>query len=252
LGLSADAVKRAAFRLVLPALLVCFASKVAFAFRPFDGTDASVADPGEVEIELQPVGYLRDGSDHALIAPAARINYGFAEDWEAVIEGQWSHGLSAGSATSSLAANAFSLKHVWRDGFLQEKPGPSVATEFALLLPGIGADNGTGGSVAGIVSDQLGWLTFHVNAVAAITRQQHGDLVLDSIFEGPREWTVRPVAEVFHELDFGGPKTTSGLVGAIWQAGEKLAFDAAYRRARSDGRTVDELRLGVTFAFGLR
>ena len=244
--------KRPALRLVLPGLLVCFSSEACLAFRPFDGTDAAVADPGETEVELQPLGYLRQGADHVLVAPGARINYGFVDAWEAVIEGAWSHGVSAGSGGSSLAANAFSLKHVWRDGFLQEKPGPSVASEFALLLPGIGADNGTGGSVAGIVSNRWGWLTVHVNAVAAVTRQQHGDLFLGAIVEGPREWTVRPVAEVFRERDFGGPATTSGLVGAIWQVGERLALDAAYRRARSDGHTADELRLGVTFSFGLR
>lgn len=243
--------RRAALRPVLPALLVCFVSQQASAFRPFDGTDAAVADPCQVEIELQPLGALREGSDHVLAAPGARINYGFAADWEAVVEGEWSHGLSAGT-TSSLAANAFSLKHVWRDGLLQEKPGPSVASEFALLLPGIGADNGLGGSAAGIVSEQWGWLTVHVNAVAAITRQQHGDLLLGSIFEGPRQWTLRPVAEVFHEREFGGPATTSGLAGAIWQVEDNLAFDAGYRHARSDGHALDELRLGVTFAFRSR
>jgi hypothetical protein len=33
----------------------------AWAYRPFDGTDAAVAAPGEVEIELQPAGRLREG-----------------------------------------------------------------------------------------------------------------------------------------------------------------------------------------------
>ena len=32
----------------------------AFAYRPFDGTDAAVADPGEVEIELQPCQRVSD------------------------------------------------------------------------------------------------------------------------------------------------------------------------------------------------
>jgi hypothetical protein len=31
----------------------------AFAYRPFDGTDAAVADLGEVEIEFQPAGAFR-------------------------------------------------------------------------------------------------------------------------------------------------------------------------------------------------
>ena len=31
-------------------------SDAAFAYRPFDGTDAAVAEPGEREIEFQPAG----------------------------------------------------------------------------------------------------------------------------------------------------------------------------------------------------
>ena len=42
----------------------------AAAYRPFDGTDASVADPGAFEIELGPAGLLREGSQRTLIAPA--------------------------------------------------------------------------------------------------------------------------------------------------------------------------------------
>ena len=34
-------------------------SDAAFAYRPFDGTDAAVAEPGEMEIEFQPAGLFR-------------------------------------------------------------------------------------------------------------------------------------------------------------------------------------------------
>jgi len=141
---------------------------------------------------------------------------------------------------------------VLREGSLQGKPGPSVATEFGLLLPGIRGDGGTGGSAAAILSQRWRWLAVHVNAAASVTRQGHGDLFLGTIFEGPYVWPVRPVAEVFHEREFGGVTTTSGLIGAIWQARETLAFDAGLRHARSGGHTEDELRLGLTFSFGVR
>ena len=37
------------------------------AYRPFDGTDAAVAETGELEIELGPVEYLRAGAErHAV------------------------------------------------------------------------------------------------------------------------------------------------------------------------------------------
>jgi len=227
-------------------------TKPAWAYRPFDGTDGSVADLGALEVELGPAGYLRQGATHELIAPASRLNYGFAPDWEAVLENDWSHGLSAGSGGSSLA-NMFSVKHVLRDGFLQDRSGPSVASELAVLLPGTGGgQNGTGGSISGILSEEWGWLRVHFNAVAEMTRRQHGDLFLGTIFEGPQDWAVRPVAEVFHEREYGGAATTSGLVGAIWEVKQSLAFDAALRHAWIEGHAADEVRVGVTFSFGVR
>jgi hypothetical protein len=39
------------------------------AYRPFDGTDAAVAETGEIEIELGPVEYLRAAAERMLIAP---------------------------------------------------------------------------------------------------------------------------------------------------------------------------------------
>jgi hypothetical protein len=55
----------------------------ALAFRPFDGTDAEVAELNHFDIELQPFGALQEGPDKKLVAPEAVINYGFAKDWEA-------------------------------------------------------------------------------------------------------------------------------------------------------------------------
>ena len=105
----------------------------ASAYRPFDGTDAAVAAKGEMEIELQPAGRLRDESGTSLIAPATVINYGFAEHWEAVLEGLGQTPLSPPGPTNLMAAGAF-LKGVVVPGSLQGKSGPSVATEFGVLL----------------------------------------------------------------------------------------------------------------------
>ena len=49
----------------------------AVAYRPFDGTDAAVAETGEMEIELGPVEYLRAGGERALLAPDLRIKLRF-------------------------------------------------------------------------------------------------------------------------------------------------------------------------------
>jgi len=227
-------------------------SRPVLAYRPFDSTDAAVVDPGEVEIELGPAGYLRQGSERTLIAPAVTFNYGFTQGWEAVLEGEATHGLSTDSKRSSLVGNGAFLKGVLREGSLQDKLGPSIATEVGVLLPGINDEPGTGGSVAGIVSQQWPWLTIHVNAVAAVTRQQHGDLFLGTIVEGPHDWAVRPVAEVLYERDFGGLRTTSGLIGAIWQIRESIDLDVGLRRGRVNDHPLDEVRVGLTVRFPIR
>ncbi|KWV46980.1 hypothetical protein AS156_21035 [Bradyrhizobium macuxiense] len=226
-------------------------SPSARAYRPFDGTDAAVAAPGEVEIELQPAGRLHDAGGTALVAPAAVFNYGLGEDWEAVLEGQGETPLSPSGLTSLTAAGAF-LKHVVVPGSLQDKTGPSIATEFGVLLPDSTGMSGVGASLAGIVSQRWDWGTIHLNAETVLTRDHHGDVFIGAILEGPLKWTIRPVAEVFYENEFSKEETVSALVGLIWQVRDNLSFDVAFRRGLTNGHPVDEIRAGLTFGFPLR
>ena len=55
---------------VIIGIAVLFAASPAAAYRPFDGTDAAVADVGEVEIEFQPVGAMHAGSTTSAISDA--------------------------------------------------------------------------------------------------------------------------------------------------------------------------------------
>jgi hypothetical protein len=233
------------------ALAMAATSIPALAYRPFDGTDAAVAAPGEVEIELQPAGAMHDNTGTKLIAPATVFNYGLSDGWEAVLEGRGETPLSPSGPTSLTAAGAF-LKHVVVPGSLQDKTGPSVATEFGVLLPDSTGSSGVGASLAGIVSQRWDWGTVHLNAETALTRDHHADLFLGSIIEGPAKWTVRPVAEFFYEREFGQSETFSGLIGLIWQVRENLSFDVGLRHALTDGRPVNEIRAGMTFGFPLR
>jgi len=244
---------RAAIRaaaLLLPLWLSGWSPEV-FAYRPFVGTDAAVAAPGEMEIEIGP-SYLREGSADLLIAPQIVVNVGLAERWEAVFEGEGEHGLSEDNRRSSIVDAGVFLKGILREGVLQDKPGPSIATEFGVLLPGINGQPGTGASVAAIMSQRWTWGTVHFNVAGALTRQHHGDLFVGVIVEGPYDWPVRPVAEVYRERDFGGLTTTSGLIGAIWQVRENLSFDFGLRKGRTNDQTVNEVRAGMTFSFPLR
>lgn len=239
--------------LCLPVAFLCLvgAATPACAYRPFDGTDAAVADPGKMEVELQPAGGLHDESGTTLIAPVTRLNFGVIEGWEAVLEGLRQMPLSPDAGPSSLSAAGAFLKGIIRPGVLQDKTGPSIATEFGVLLPDSIGQTTFGASAAWIVSQRWDWGAIHLNAAATLTRAHRGDIFLSTIVEGPAKWTVRPVAEVFYEKEFGQFETVSGLVGLIWQMNEDVAFDLAVRHAITNKRPVDELRAGLTFGFPL-
>ena len=240
---------RCAASLIAAGVATC--SAPALAYRPFDGTDAAVAEPGELEVELQPAGVQHEPGTQTLIAPWTVLNFGLNGGWEAVFEGRGETPLVPSGPTELTMAGAF-LKHIVVPGSLQDKSGPSVATEFGVLPPDSAGGSGVGASWAGIVSQRWDWGTVHFNAETVLTRDHHADIFVGTIIEGPAKWKVRPVAEVFYEKEFGREETISGLVGLIWQLSDKLAFDVAYRRALTNGHPVDEVRAGLTFAVPLR
>ena len=230
------------------AAALCLYAQPAAAYRPFDGTDAAVADVNETEIELQPFGYQRTGSQSSAVAPFVVYNYGFAERWEMVLQTEMLSPITGGGQPSIQATGAF-LKYVILPGVLQEKSGVSIATEFGPLLPGVNADPGVGFSWAGIVSQRWDWGTAHFNVEANLTRDHQAEAFGGVILEGPSTWKVRPVFETFYDKVWNETESRSVLVGAIWQVDHDLAFDAAYRYATVNGHAVNEIRAGVTFAF---
>ena len=226
----------------------------ALAYRPFDSTDADVAKAGEFELELGPVGRLREGSKRFIVAPAAIANIGLSGDRELVIQGQREVALDRepGEPRSVLLDNGAFIKQVLRRGVLQDEPGPSVATEYGLLLPAINGPGGTGFSAAGIVSQRWESASVHLNGALALTRDHEPDVFLGTIVEGPIAWPVRPVAEIFVEQARHGPPIHSKLVGAIWRVRDGLSFDLGVRSAQAGSEPVHELRLGLTWAIDLK
>ena len=236
--------------LFLIPLLLAGWSPTTLAYRPFDSTDADVVEPGEVEIELSPFSYRRGDGGNTLIAPAVVVNYGFAPRWEVIVEGEGEH--PRGRGRSTMVGNALLLKHVLRDGSLQGQSGLSVAAEFGFELPGINAESGTGAILAGIVSQEAQWGALHFTAEAVHTRDSATELAFGTILEGPGDWAVRPVAEVFYAHELGEAEEAAVLVGAIWEFNDNLVFDAGVRRSVLGEERDTELRLGVSFAFSAR
>ena len=143
------------------AVVAIFWARLAAAYRPFDGTDADVAERGEVELEIGPAGYHQEGSSRFVVAPALVANYGFARGFEAVLEGRQNLQLNADRHPWRVEDVAFSIKSLLRRGSLQGAKGLSVAVEIGMLLPGFESRLGT--HVGSVFSLQLPAITLHLN-----------------------------------------------------------------------------------------
>lgn len=212
-----------------------------------------MAEKGEVEVELGPVGFLRLGSERALVVPSLVLNWGVADGWEAVLEGRgtFQAGANATAPRFRLEDAAINLKGVLREGSLQGRGGVSVASEVGVLLPAIDGEAGAGGQAALIVSQRWESVTIHVNGQLAWTRAHVLGSFGGLIAEGPAAWSLRPVAEVFVEGEARGPTTRSALAGAIWRIREGLSLDAGVRVARVGTDGLLEVRAGLTWAFSV-
>jgi hypothetical protein len=236
-------------------LLVCLmlvwllAPTPAWAYRPFISTDAAVADPKEVEIEL---GVLleRDRGENAFLVPRAVINYGLFENWEAVGE----FGVRRGpEGDLDVIDSALSVKGVLKQGVLQEKGGIGIAVELSALLPSTEkGERDFGFEAIGIVSGTLAPFIFHVNAGLGVERAA-GDLVgiWGVIGELPVANGLRVVGEINGEKPRREEERNSALLGLIWQpwSSRNVWLDAGVRRGFSGGAPDWQFTLGVTFSF---
>jgi hypothetical protein len=232
------------------AIVCALQAAPAHAMRPFNGTDASTAEPGAFELELGPAGYLHSGLQRTLIAPAVVANFGFSGDTEVVIEGGLNRPIGDDGRRTSFSDGALSVKHVFRRGSVQDGgTGVSIAAECGALLHDIHGSSGTGATCAAIFSQHFSAMRMHLNTALTRTREGANDRLLGLIVEGTE--SVRPVMEVFEARDNRGGRVHSALLGMVWQREENLAFDVGMRRAREDGVTVTELRMGLTWSVGM-
>ncbi|MEO8039131.1 MAG: hypothetical protein ABI794_10200 [Betaproteobacteria bacterium] len=231
--------------------LLCLAPLPVRAYRPFDSTDADVADAGELELELGPVGRVREGSSRFLIAPAVIANVGLTNDRELVLEGRakWPLGADAAASSTVIGDTALSLKQIHRRGVLQDQQGPSIASECGVLLAEINGAPGTGAGCIGILSARAAWASAHLNVGAFLDREHNWKRVFGLIAEGPFAWRLRPVAEVVIERVSNGTWSNGVLVGLIWPLRERFVLDVAARAAHTNTATIYEWRAGFTWAF---
>lgn len=225
------------------ALALLLVPAVAHAYRPFDGTDAAVAAPGELELELGPAQGVRIGGATTYL-PGALFGAGVARDFELLL-----HVADAiGGGNDSAVASELVVKSVLRHGGLQGGGGPSLALEAGVLFPTVPANGTQTGALGGVIASQV-WdlVTIHVNVEAVYGRRRAFGPIASVIAEGPENWEVRPVGELLvADVD---ERVVSLLGGAVWRANAKVAFDGAVRIARIGERDAIELRAGLTLAF---
>lgn len=226
----------------------------AYAYRPFDQTDADVAELKTIELEVGPVDVQRSQGAY-LYEPIFVFNYGFWDTWEFVIDSQlaWADEVAVASSQQEAAQIGLLVKHVLRKGSLQDGTGPSVATEVGVLVPPLPSQqgNGVGASAALMVSEKWENFTLHLNAEGDYTRTHVPDGIFGFIGEGPERWPVRPVVEFYWEVQTGIAPSVSILGGAIWQLNKTFSLDAAYRVADESKILVQELRAGFTWSFSV-
>jgi len=223
-----------------------------WAYRPFISTDAAVADPKEVEIELGYFTLEREKDENAFIIPRVVLNYGLFKNWEAVAEFAIRR---APDADVNVIDPAISLKGVVKEGVLQDKEGLGIAVEASLLLPSTEkGERNFGFEVIGILSDKLGPFTFHLNGGLGLERST-GDLVgiWGLIGELPVGKGVRLVGEVNGEKPRREDQRNSGLLGVIWQpwSSKNVWLDAGVRRGFTSSVPDWQFTFGITFAFSV-
>jgi hypothetical protein len=233
-------------------LLWLIAPTSSWAYRPFISTDAAVADPHEVEIEL---GYLtleRESGQNAFVIPHVVLNYGVFKNWEVVVEFSVRR---TPDADIDLVDPAIFLKGVLKEGVLQGKEGFGLAVEIGPLLPSTQkGERRFGFEGTGILSDRLGPFTMHLNGGLGVERST-GDVVgiWGVIAELPVARGLRLVGEVNGEKPRRQDQRSSALLGAIWQpwSSKPVWFDAGVRRGLTSGVPDWQFTAGLTFGFAM-
>lgn len=196
--------------------------------------------------------FSRIGRRNTYSVPQMVLNYGVRDRMEAVAELFQLN--VAGGGSPQVVEPALDLKWVAREGFLQDKPGDSVAFETSLLLPSTLEDQGSVGfQETGIWSHRLLGLLFHFNLGGGATREDGvGFLFWGTIAERPITKTLRAVGEITGESPAGGPPDNSGLVGLIWDTPKPdLALDISARRGLANSSADWQLTAGFSYGFML-
>jgi len=225
-------------------------SSHAHAYRPFSSTDADVADPGELEVELGYFTVERTGSEDTFVIPQLVFNFGLTDTLEVIAEFDVE---DPPDGKAEVVDGAVFLKGVLKQGILQDQSGVSFAYEAGVLIPSTGSDR-YGAEAIGILSGSFSEFTYHLNfggGVDTTAGQEFG--VWGTILEYPLRPSLRLVGEINGEVSRDERPENSALVGFIWESPSSgNSFDGGIRWGLSSVTPDWELTLGWTFSFQIR
>ncbi len=237
--------------IVIACLMITRHGTPALGYRPFISTDAAVADPKEIEVELGYFSLKRAEKRNTVITPQVVLNYGLVRNWEVVGEFMVE---KPPDASARLVDPGLFLKSVLKEGILQNKDSIGFAIEAGPLLPSTAPEEKRFGCEGvGIVSGRLSPFTYHVNFGVGVDRAKtHPFALWGIIVELPVLPNFRLVGEVNGESIEGKLADNSGLLGFIWQPPPSDVFiDAGVRRGISRAAPGWLFTMGLTWSFSL-
>jgi len=203
-----------------------FSPDSAFAYRPFDGTDAAVANRRDGNSSYSRSAHIRKAATRPHRTRPRCLIFGLSEGWEAVFEGQGQTPLSpAGRPGLTSAAHSSACAAAGQPAGQGRAEGYD---EFGVLFPDSTGENGFGASVAGSISQRWDWGAF-TQRRGRRSHARHSRPLCRHHCRGAGEVEVRPERK-FYEENSGG-RTHLGAGRSDMAVRENLAVDVGLRHA---------------------
>ena len=113
------------------------------------------------------------------------------------------------------------------------------------MLPNVGAQEGPGAQIGLLLGQQWDAGTLHANVFATYTTWDSFDLFVAVAMEGPPEWSVRPLVEVWYDHDTYYGDLLSGLVGFYADTSDVLTLEIGARVGAWEDYTELEIRISA-------
>ena len=235
----------------LIALLPALIASTARAYL-LDLSDATVARRGELELEVQPIGYLGAfgvDHEHALVLPSLNAVVGFGSGWDLTLTMRGV--LHIEGAAYGVAQNQLAFRVVLADGGYSSGHGtdPSLVVQWGSYLPDIhDQTTGLAPSIALLGSQVIGEASVHLHVELILTPDREGELFVSTVLQAPDGWSVQPVAELWIDLADDRSPLVSGLLGAVVPIGGDLALEGGARVAGWRQLREVEVRLALAWS----